>query len=185
MDIPDAVRHSSSRVVFESYADLGYNYRMTDLQAAVAREQLRRLPEVLERRRKLAARYKTLLNGKPFITAPMEPEWAHPNWQSYCVRLCDDLRQRDVMQILLDHGIATRRGVMCAHREPAYEGNSWRCGSRDCSRESGCNHLRESEGAQDHSIIVPLFHDLTEQQQERVVAELIAATEACAAGSVG
>jgi perosamine synthetase len=177
MDIPDSVRHSASHVVFESYSELGYNYRMTDLQAAVAREQLRRLPEMLRRRQELVKKYESHLERGAGITLPKEPEWARTNWQSYCVRLDADLHQRDVMQKLLDRGIATRRGVMCAHREPAYDGVGWRCGSLNCNGGRSCNHLRESEAAQDHCVILPLFHDLMPAQQEKVAVELIAATK--------
>ena len=54
--VPADARHASSAVITERYDALGFNYRMTDVQAAVAREQLRRLPEIVERRRALAAR---------------------------------------------------------------------------------------------------------------------------------
>src|SRR5262249_26054126 len=57
MSVPDTVRHVSSQVIFESYPVLGFNYRMTDIQAAVGREQVKRLPNVLERRRDLARPY--------------------------------------------------------------------------------------------------------------------------------
>jgi dTDP-4-amino-4,6-dideoxygalactose transaminase len=119
MSVPDSVRHASPGVVFESYEVVGYNYRLTDIQAAVGREQIRKLPAMIERRRQLAARYRDLLSGSG-VGLPDEPAWARSNWQSYCVRLPEGCDQRTVMQSLLDAGIATRRGVMCAHREPAY-----------------------------------------------------------------
>jgi perosamine synthetase len=171
MSVPDTVRHASRQVAFESYPEVGYNYRMTDIQAAVGREQLRRLPEMLERRRELAAAYTRLLQGLPGIVTPAEPHWARTNWQSYCVRLPEEIGQKDVMQALLDQGIATRRGVMCSHREGAYPETRWRC---------GCGHLRESEQAQDHAIILPLFHQMTDAQQQAVVAELAAALKVAA-----
>ena len=57
MSASDSVRHGAKEVVFESYPNLGYNYRLSDIQAAVGRAQLARLPEVLERHRALARRY--------------------------------------------------------------------------------------------------------------------------------
>ena len=54
MSVPDTVRHGSNQVIFESYPTVGYNYRMTDIQAAVGREQLKRLPEIVRERRALA-----------------------------------------------------------------------------------------------------------------------------------
>lgn len=160
MSVPDTVRHASSQVIFESYPMLGYNYRMTDIQAAVGREQLKRLPEIVERRRNLVERYRHLLAGIPGIGLPFEPEWARSNWQSFCVRLPDRCDQRQVMQRLLDEGVSSRRGVMCSHREEAYSGFPQR------------QSLEQSELAQDHCILLPLFHNMTDSEQEHVAAAL-------------
>src|SRR6185295_317475 len=120
MSVADTVRHNSREVIVEAYPEIGYNYRMTDLQAAVGREQLKRLPDFVARRRAAAARYDLLLAGVPGIRLPREPRWARSNWQSYCVGLPLDTEQRDVMQQMLDDGISTRRGVMCIHQQEAY-----------------------------------------------------------------
>jgi dTDP-4-amino-4,6-dideoxygalactose transaminase len=159
MNVPAHDRHASPRVILESYDVPGYNYRLTDLQAAVGREQLRKLDAIVERRRHFAARYCKLLDG--IVDTPHEPEWARGNWQSYCVRLGGRMPQREVMQALLDRGIATRRGIMCAHREPAYPAGTWRSAG-----------LSESERAQDHSILLPLFPTMSEAEQDLVVAAL-------------
>ncbi len=166
MDVPDTVRHGSGQVIFEEYAELGFNYRMTDLQAAVGREQLKRLPAMIERRRLQVERYRELLAGVPGLVLPAEPAWARSNWQSFCVMLPAACDQREVMQAMLDAGVSTRRGIMCAHREPAYAREPWLAGP------SG---LTVSERAQDHGLILPLFHDLTGGQQETVAAALAAA----------
>lgn len=167
MSVPDTVRHGAKEVIFESYPVLGYNYRMTDIQAAVGREQLKRLPEIVKRRRFLAVRYKNLLiEGGKEIELPEEALWARSNWQSYCVRLPDGYEQRQIMQFMLDQGIATRRGVMCAHREPAYANEPWYCGSES---------LKESENAQEQCIILPLYPQMQESEQDRVVEALFKA----------
>jgi perosamine synthetase len=175
MSVPDTVRHGASRVIFEDYPIVGFNYRMTDIQAAVGREQLKRLPEIVEKRRDLAARYKTLLADIPGLGLPVEPDWARSTWQSFSVRLPEDSHQRQVMQSMLDAGIATRRGVMCSHREPAYPINSWSCAGRinggACSGEN-CQCLRHSEEAQDRTIILPLFPQMSFEQQDRVAESL-------------
>src|SRR4051812_16382800 len=102
MSVPDTVRHGATEVVFESYETLGYNYRLTDLQAAVGRVQLQRMPEILARRRTLADRYATLLASVPGLVLPAAPAWARTNWQSYCVRLPEGANQRKVMETLLE-----------------------------------------------------------------------------------
>jgi len=165
--------------VFESYDMVGFNYRMTDLQAAVGRVQLQRLPEILERRRAVAARYAALLSNVPGLVLPAEPEWARTNWQSYCVRLPDGCDQRAVMQSLLDQGIASKRGVMCTHRSPAYAAEPWSCDglARTCSCAPGsCLRLSESEQAEDRSLMLPLYPGLSEADQDRVAA---AVAEVC------
>ncbi|PSM47426.1 aminotransferase DegT [Chroococcidiopsis sp. CCALA 051] len=163
MSIPDTVRHGAKQVIFESYPMLGYNYRMTDIQAAVGREQLKRLPEIVARRRYLAQRYHEQLSDVPGLKLPTEPVWAQSNWQSYCVRLPEQYDQVQVMQAMLDAGISTRRGIMCAHREAAYQIEAWSCGS---------DRLIESERATDRAIILPLFHQMTELEQDRAIAVL-------------
>ncbi len=172
MSVPDTVRHGAKQVIFESYPMLGYNYRMTDIQAAVGREQLKRLPEIVERRRYLAQRYQELLADVPGLKLPTEPAWAKSNWQSFCVRLPEKCDQVQVMQAMLDAGVSTRRGIMCTHREPAYSIEAWSCGiDRDvCDCQQGsCQRLTESEQAQDRAIILPVFHQMTEQEQDRVI----------------
>jgi dTDP-4-amino-4,6-dideoxygalactose transaminase len=158
MSVPDTVRHAASEVVYEAYPVLGFNYRMTDIQAAIGREQLKRLPAVVERRRMLAARYAARFAGCQGVTVPREPEWARTNWQSYAIRV-ETRRQRRVMQHLLDEGIATRRGAMNAHREAAYPPGTWRT----------AGPLTVSEEAQDSSIVLPLFHQLTDAEQDAVI----------------
>jgi dTDP-4-amino-4,6-dideoxygalactose transaminase len=167
MSVPDTVRHGSAKVIFESYPEIGYNYRMTDIQAAVGREQLKRLPELVARRRTFVDQYRKLMAGLPGVTLPFEPEWARSNWQSFSVRLGDELDQREVMQSLLDAGVASRRGIMCSHREPAYAKEPWRA----------AGPLGESEQAQDHVILLPLFHQMTDEQLQTVATQLRAAVQ--------
>lgn len=167
MSLPDTLRHVSSEVLFEAYPEVGYNYRMTDLQAAVGRIQLQRLPGMVERRRDLARRYAQLLSDIDGLGLPCEERWARSNWQSYCVRLPYGCAQRPVMQALLEQGISTRRGIMCAHREPAYAAQPLR------------HPLPHSEVAQDRCVLLPLHAGLSELDQERVANAL---RTACAKG---
>jgi dTDP-4-amino-4,6-dideoxygalactose transaminase len=114
-------------------------------------------------RRKLAARYGELLSGTG-ITPPAEPAWARSNYQSYCVRLPAGCDQRAVMQAMLEKAIATRRGIMNAHRERVYAETPLRL------------PLPNSEAAQDGCILLPLYPQMTEAEQAEVVAGL---KEAC------
>ena len=151
MTVPDTVRHKSDQIIFEGYSEVGFNYRMTDIQAAIGRKQLKRLSGIVGRRREIAAHYDELLSGMDGLIVPFEPAWARSNWQSYCVRLPAGLDQKAVMQCLLDRGISTRRGIMCSHREEAYADQQQR------------HSLRQSELAQDHAILLPLYAQLPDK----------------------
>jgi dTDP-4-amino-4,6-dideoxygalactose transaminase len=164
MSVPDTVRHSSKQVVFETYPELGFNYRMTDIQAAVGREQLKRLPRVVNRRRELVDLYRAELADAQWLHVPVEPSWARSNWQSFSVRLPEGCDQKAVMQSMLDRGVSTRRGIMCAHREKTY------------SRSKLPAPLPHSEGEQDRRIILPLYVQMSDADVRTVVAALVAAT---------
>ena len=163
MSVPDTVRHGARQVIFESYTEVGYNYRMTDLQAAIGRVQLERLPGIIADRRRLAALYTSLLSAIPGLQPPVEPAWARSNWQSYCVTLPAHADQLAVMQALLDRGISARRAVMNSHLEPAYAG-------KNLHRQAGS--LEHSEQAQRTGIMLPLFAQMSEDDVRFVVAEL-------------
>lgn len=154
MSLPDTARHGATRVVRENYPEIGYNFRMTDIQAAVGRVQLLRLPELLQRRRgQVEWMHKRL--GHTAVGWQNQPSWARSNWQSLAMRLPAGVSQSDFMQALLDRGVASKTGIMCAHREAAYA--DWQGGS-----------LLESERAQDEVVLLPLFHEMSELQMEAV-----------------
>jgi len=162
MSVPDTIRHESRRVIFEEYSIPGYNYRLTDLQAAIGIEQMRRLEGLVQRRRELAGRYHRLLGGVAGVETLSEPDWARTNFQSYAVLLTGDgaVAREHIMQQMLDAGVATRRGIMTAHREPAYVAMH------------GAQSLPVTERASDRSLLLPLFPQMTEGEQDQVVAAL-------------
>jgi dTDP-4-amino-4,6-dideoxygalactose transaminase len=162
MSVPDTVRHAAKQVIFEEYPVLGFNYRMTDIQAAVGRVQLGRLPEIYDRRVMMADRYTAALREIPGLEPPFVPEWARPNYQSYPVRVTREypLSRDELMQALLDRGISTRRGIMNAHQEPAYAGGEM-------------VKLPQSEAARDSVLLLPLYADLTEEDVDWVIEAMI------------
>jgi dTDP-4-amino-4,6-dideoxygalactose transaminase len=162
MSVPDTARHGATTVTFEEYPEVGFNYRMTDIQAAVGRVQLRRLPEFLARRGELADRYTRALSRVPGLAVPHVPEYARTNFQSYAVRVLPGYPMgRDrLMQALLDRGVSTRRGIMNSHQESAYAGG-------------GPYRLPHSEAARDSAVLLPLFHTMTEAEQDYVIDLLV------------
>jgi len=159
MNSSDLARHQSQEVVLESYDEVGYNFRMTDMQAAIGLIQLQRVEGFLERRRALAARYCEGLSPLGWLIPPAVPLGCVHNFQSYMLRLLPGAPvSRDVlMQKLLDLGISTRRGIMASHRETPYRDAKWD------------TQLRQTVEVADQSIILPLFHQLTEQDQDYVI----------------
>lgn len=176
MSVPDTVRHHSDKVIFEEYTEPAFNYRMTDLQAAVGRPQLRRLDQIVAKRRALADRYAAALADNPVFAAPAERPTMRSNWQSYPLRLRpgSKLSQVEAMQGLMDRGIACKRGISNAHQEPAYAGKgNWTCAPEGCPGcAQPCERLRVSERLRDTTVLVPLFHGMTEAEQDTVIAAL-------------
>jgi dTDP-4-amino-4,6-dideoxygalactose transaminase len=158
MSIPDTVRHAAQSVVFEEYPEVGYNYRMTDIQAAIGRVQLERLPGILARRVGLANRYHEALHSIIGLEPPHVPAGLRPNYQSYPVRVGArfPLGRDALMQALLERGISTRRGIMNSHQEPAYA-------------DLGALDLGHSVSARDQVILLPLYDGLSPDDQEYVI----------------
>jgi len=159
MSINDRVRHNAKQLTFEDHVEIGYNYRMTDIQAAVGIKQLEKLDWIIEERRKIAKAYNEALKDIPFIRVPLEKEGYYSNYQSYSIYLKDDcpVHRNTLMQRLLERGIASRRGIMNAHRETAYKNLSANIS------------LPVSEDLQDTSMILPLYVPMEEEEMEYVI----------------
>ncbi|CAM3333257.1 DegT/DnrJ/EryC1/StrS aminotransferase family protein [Kibdelosporangium persicum] len=158
MSVSAADRHASSGVTLESYDEVGFNFRMTDIQAAIGLVQLGKLPDVIARRRELAERYHKLLAEIEGLRWVTDPEYGTTNYQSFWVVLPDSYPGTvvDVLEGLSKRGVSARRGIMAAHLEPAY------------SRVD----LPVTEHLTTRSVILPLFHQMTESEQDTVVTAL-------------
>jgi perosamine synthetase len=164
MDVSAAQRHASRQPVIERYLEVGFNYRMTDMQAAIGLVQLGKLTRLVTARRAMARRYQELLAGLPGLTTARDPAHGLTNYQSFWVLLPADFRTRrdDLLRLLADEGISARRGIMAAHAEPAYAGRSRA-------------PLPVTERLCASSLILPLFHQLTETEQQHIVSVIRAA----------
>ena len=164
MSVNAYARHTTAGVVMESYSETGFNYRMTDIQAAIGLVQLAKIGTMVERRRLLADRYAEALGHVEGLILPQDPINGTTNYQSYSVILTErfPLGRDSLMQRLQDAGISTRRGVMAAHREPAFAGVQ-------------VEPLPNTDYLTDNSIILPLYHQMTEADIERVATAVVAA----------
>ncbi len=159
MDISAAERHASAQPAAERYLEVGFNYRMTDVQAAIGLVQLSKLAGMVTRRRILAARYQSLLAGIPGLLMAGDPVYGTTNYQSFWVLLPEDfpVGRDDLLHRLADAGVSARRGIMAAHLQPAYLGST-------------SPSLPTTERLTRDSLILPLFHTMTEAEQDLVVS---------------
>jgi perosamine synthetase len=156
MSVNDRVRHESITVIFEDHVEIGYNYRMTDIQASVGIKQLENLDWIINERRKIALFYIEQFKNLDFISLPTENENIFSNFQSFSIYLKPEcsISRNELMEKMLDAGIATRRGVMTIHRELAYK------------ELNGIEILPISEDTSDRSIILPLYVGIAKSELE-------------------
>jgi perosamine synthetase len=157
MSLSDYARHGMKPTTFESYPEIGYNFRLTDIQAAIGLAQLDRLPDILARRRHVAGRYSRHLGNHQLLAPPFVPADAEPNWQSYMVSIRQNVPvdRNAVMEALHARGIPTRRGVMASHLEAPYSGRGAR--------------LPNTEDAHARTLQLPMHPSLTDGQVDRVL----------------
>jgi dTDP-4-amino-4,6-dideoxygalactose transaminase len=159
MSVSAADRHASTLAPAESYDEVGFNFRMTDLQAAVGLVQLQRLPDIVNRRRQLAATYAKYVEEIPGLRAVADPPWGTSNFQSYWVEVSPTAPvSRDALLArLAEADVSARRGIMSTHRQPPY------------AHLTPPGGLPNTERLSDRSLILPLFHQMTESEQGRVI----------------
>jgi len=160
--ISDLERHRARGVLQQTYDESGFNYRLTDMQAAVGLVQLGRLPEMLRQRREQAARYGELLAALDEVQTPVVPPHVEPCWSSYCIKLRPNARRTvdELLQHMAARGISCRRGIGPLYKEPFF-----------AARMPGMQ-LPASEEVERATMFLPIFPGLREAEQEAVAAAL-------------
>ncbi|MDQ0925759.1 dTDP-4-amino-4,6-dideoxygalactose transaminase [Pseudarthrobacter sp. W1I19] len=163
MSVSAADRHGSVLAPPEVYLEVGFNYRMTDLQAAVGIVQLGRLPGVVQRRREIAARYVAGLAGLRGLRLVSDPPYGTSNFQSLWLEVLPGFgtTREGLLARLAEAGISARSGIMAAHRQPAYR---W--------RDTGNSLLEHTERLNDRTLILPVFHELDDQSLNRIISTI-------------
>lgn len=160
---PNKMTHVSDGDWYYQQIELGYNYRMTDIQAALGASQMTRLDAFVARRRELATRYDTLLRDLPLMT-PYVMEGAEPSWHIYVVRMdagrtCKTKQQ--IFEKMKEQGIVLNLHYIPVHRQPYYEKLGFRQGD-----------FPKSEKYYEEAFTLPLYYDLTNDEQEYIVEAL-------------
>jgi perosamine synthetase len=152
MSVSDLERHNANKVIIESYPETGYNYRMTDMQAAMGIVQMKKLPEILQKRLSIAKRYNEAFSKIDCIRVPGIPSYARHNYQSYWIEMLKNspLSRDGLMIKLLEKGIASRRGIMAIHKEQCYSAYGV--------------SLPITERITSNTIILPLYPSMTDDE---------------------
>lgn len=163
MSVNPLMRHQAGRLIFEDHLELAYNYRMTDIQAAVGIKQLEKLDMIIEERRKLAYQYHEAFASLSCVRIPREKQGYFSNYQSYSLYIRPEapISRNELMEKLLERGISTRRGVMTTHRETAYR------------QEYRDINLPVSEDLSDRSIILPLYVPMKKEDITYIIDQVI------------
>jgi perosamine synthetase len=157
MNLSDLLRHGSSKVLIEDHITTGFNYRMTDIQAAIGIEQLKKVQTIVDERNEIHQKYIKLLSDITWLELPNLEENKKTNWQSYPLRVKENapVSRDELMQILKDNGISSKPGVMNAHTEKPYSGYQW--------------SLPNSEKARQAIIILPMYNGLNNTEIELII----------------
>jgi len=160
--VSDVVRHQAMGTIYASYPEVGYNYRMTDIQAAVGVEQMKKLPLILERKREIAHRYDQKLAVIDEIEVPFVPDDCVHSYQSYLIRLRPTARKgRDaLLRKMADRGISCRHGIAPLHLEPYYQ------------KLHGEMHMPATEQVSYTTIFLPIYPAMSEAEIQYVVDNL-------------
>jgi len=166
--ISDVTKHQTRSVktlMAEEFSEVGYNYRMTNLQGAIGSVQMQRLEEILKLRRDRADRYSEAFSQIPYVIPPMVPDYATPNWQTYALWVEENapVSREELIQLLLDAGIACRPGLIACHTQPAYRG-----------LYPGLR-LPHTEEALRRVITLPIYPQMGDDEQDYVISSVSAA----------
>jgi len=156
--IDDRKRHTAKGRLYEDYPEIGYNYRMTDIHAAIGIEQLVKLDDLIEERQYLAKLYKDFLKDVEEVIVPNREGHIY---QSYLIRLEDGIDRDEIIRFMADKGIATRRGIPPIHQQTAY-----------VRRFGEQTHLPITEKCSKQTMFLPLFNSLAESELIYVVDTL-------------
>ena len=160
--VSDLERHRAKGSIFQEYHESGYNYRMTDMQAALGLVQLQKLDSMLEQRAQQAHFYDACLRELPEVSPPFVPAYAVHAYSSYCIRFTPSARvsAEQVVRRMAERNVSCRRGIPPLHFEPYF------------AKRNAELHLPETEAAARETLFLPIFPGLTEQQQNQVILAL-------------
>lgn len=142
-------RKNSNKYYFDVHIDNGYNYRLTDIQAAMGVEQLARIDDIVEERIQLGEIYKTELSMVNSLSTFENEKDNFTNWQSFPINILTSQNSRHLVRYLFNNGVFSKRGVMNSHEEPPYIEQGWK--------------LKNSEYLLNKTVLLPMYNGLTKK----------------------
>jgi perosamine synthetase len=160
--VSDLVRHQAKGVIVQEYLDAGFNYRMTDVQAAIGLVQLTRLAQMQAERKRQAAFYDRALADIEEAEPPYVPPYAEHAYSSYCIRVrpSSPVSAHTIVVRMAERGVSCRHGNQPLHWEPYFRDRMTRLS------------LPHTEAAARDTFFLPIFPGLTVEQQQQVVTAL-------------
>lgn len=161
---PALMTHTSDGPWYYQQITLGYNYRMTDLQAALGVSQMQRLETYIARRHNIATRYNRELSNLP-LTLPIQADYGHSAYHLYVIRLDLDviapLSHALVFQLLRDRGFLVNLHYIPVHTQPYYQGLGFRWGD-----------FPQAEAYYKNAISIPMYPSMSDDAQTQVIQAL-------------
>lgn len=141
-----------------SFDSLGYNYKLSDINSAIALVQLKRYPKVLERKRELVKKYNQLLQDCEYLSTPVEPLGSYHVYQSYVILLNSEINRNDLIVSLKRENIQCQIGTYASHIQPVYK---------------SVDKCSNSVALYNQTLALPLYFELTEELIEQVCSSLV------------
>jgi UDP-4-amino-4,6-dideoxy-N-acetyl-beta-L-altrosamine transaminase len=157
---PSQMTHEADGEWYYQQVDLGFNYRMTDIQAALGLSQLERLDGYVSRRHEFATRYNELLKGLPLVT-PYQHNDGYSAFHLYIIRLKNRNKHKQVFEYLRKSGIGVNLHYIPLHTQPYYQQTGVKFAD-----------LKQAEQYYKDAISLPLYPTMTVQQQDVVISSL-------------
>lgn len=162
--VSDLERHKAKGIILQKYYDNGFNYRMTDMQAAMGIVQMTKIDEILRQRKEQANFYNSKFSDVEELQIPYIPEYATNAWSSYCLKITSKSKKSvpEIVQILSSKNISVRFGIQPLHQEPFFKNMNF----KDEDYPVSC-HIAEN------TFFIPIFPGLTAEQQNYVTETII------------
>jgi perosamine synthetase len=166
--VSDLDRHHAKGVILQKYYDSGYNYRLTDIQAAIGIVQMGKINEILKQRREQAEKYNHHFGNLEELQIPYVPVYAQPAWSSYCLKITSKAKVtvEEILKHMASKNISCRYGIQPLHQEPYFDGK----GFRDEDFPVSCEVAK-------NSFFIPIFPGLKESEQDYIIESLIQAVK--------